>query len=215
MMDHCLKPLGGAQINIANPCVTHVCLTQVGIVEIGLAEVGIAEVGSVEVSPAKVSTVEVGMAEVGVAKSDTVEFGTVEFSLTEVRMAEICPVEASPTETDTSEVGPAEVGPKEINPAELGIAEVWSHVCILFSPLIPNLHPLLENGEMLLISHVPLHCLLKPPHHQANKQVGNESHHRQVSHDKPLSARQAEGSSRLYLGGDMAKRDAVSKSHVA
>ena len=107
------------------------------------AEVYLAEVCLDEVCPAEVCPDEVRLAEMCPA-----EVCPIEAYPAEVCLNEFCPAEVRP-----AEVCPAEVRPAEACPAEVCPVEVRPYIGILFSPLIPRLHPFLKNAEMFLVCH--------------------------------------------------------------
>ena len=53
-----------------------------------------------------------------------------------------------------AEIGSAEVGSAEVGHDKIGFAEIGSDAWMLLTPSVPDLDPLLENGELLLVRHV-------------------------------------------------------------
>ena len=62
----------------------------------------------------------------------------------------------APREVRPAEVRLAEVRPAEVRPAEVRrLAEVGPDARILFAPLIPSLHPPVQDFEMFCVCHGP------------------------------------------------------------
>jgi hypothetical protein len=132
--------------------------TQINVCEHGSGHYGVAEVRPAEVRQAEVRPGEDCPAEMRLADVRLDEHRPAEVRQAEVRLAEYRPAEHRPAEVRADEVRPAEV-----RPAEVRLAEVRLHVRILFPPLIPNLHPLLQYLQMLLIRHThPSPCQAAP-----------------------------------------------------
>ena len=101
--------------------------------EIRLAEVRIAEVRPAEVHPVEVRPDEVCPDEVRPV---------------EARPDEVCPDEVSPVEDRSSEDRLA-----EDRPVEAGLPKVRPGLGMIFTPSIPRLDALIQDGEMFRVGH--------------------------------------------------------------
>src|SRR5262249_25180756 len=121
-----------------------------------------------EVRPAQVRLDEVRPTEVRVPEFGTGEVRPDEVRLGEVRSAKVRPgevrlAEVRPSEVRPSEVRPAELHPKEaclvevrlagVPPAEARPAEVPTAFGVPLAPLVPGLHALLEQRDVLVVRH--------------------------------------------------------------
>jgi hypothetical protein len=78
-----------------------------------------------------------------------------ELRLAELRLAELRLAEVRLPEVRPAKVRPAEVRVDQARPAEVCLLQIRLNVGIVFPPLIPRLHALPQNCEMLFVCHAP------------------------------------------------------------
>ena len=120
------------------------------------SEVRPSEVRPEEDRPAEVCLKEVHPAEVRLKEVRPEEERPAEVRPTKVRPDEVRLEEERPAEVRPAEVRPIEEHPEEERPEEVRPEEVRSYIPILLPPLIPDLHALLKNLNMLFIRHISL-----------------------------------------------------------
>jgi hypothetical protein len=81
------------------------------------------------------------------------QLGTAEVSTFQIGMREISATEISITKVGVSQIGVIEVNATKVNTTEINTTEINSCFLVSFSPGIPCLRSLLENGALLLICH--------------------------------------------------------------